>query len=142
MSIEIRDFALSDLTVGQIDELNVSVSTDDIDQFAKLSGDYSPVHVDNLFAKESGFTSRIAHGMLVGAFISGFIGTRLPGRYGIIQKLEIEFRKPLIPPDNIQIKGEVVDISKSVKQVVVKVTVSSSEGYLLSTAKVRSIIRK
>ena len=141
MSMEICEFTISDLTVGQSDEINVSVSVDDIDQFAKLSGDCSPVHIDSLFAKASGFTDRIAHGMLIGAYISRFIGTRLPGRYGVIQNMEMDFRKPLVPPDDIHIKGEVVKISQSVKQVVIKVTVSSSEGSLLSTAKVRSIIR-
>lgn len=142
MSADIREFILSDIAVGQTDKISVDVTTNDIDQFAKLSGDYSPVHMDNLFSKESGFADRIAHGMLIGAFISGFIGTRLPGRYGIIMSMEIEFRKPLIPPDTIQIEGKVASISSSVKQVLVKVTVSSSKGFLLATAKVRSIVRE
>lgn len=140
MNLDINEFILSDLQIGQTEKIDVSVTADVIDQFAKLSGDYSPVHIDGLFAKERGYADRIAHGMLIGSFISSLIGNRLPGRYGIIMSMEIEFKKPLIPPDTIQIEGKVAGISESVKQVLIKVTVSSGKGVLLATAKVRSIV--
>jgi len=142
MEINISDFTLFDLTMGQTDEIKVDVSLEDIDKFAQISGDYSPIHMDASFAKEQGLKGRIAHGMLIGALVSGFIGTRLPGRYGIMQSMDIGFKNPLVPPDTIQIKGEVVSISESVGQVVIKVTISDSKGVHLAIAKVKSVVKK
>jgi len=141
MEVRIAKFTLSDLAVGQKDKIEVDVSIDDINKFAKISGDYSPIHMDNAFAKAQGFNSRIAHGMLIGALVSGFIGNRLPGRLGILQSVDIGFRKPLEPPDTVQISGEVINISKSMGQVVIKIVISDSKGSKLAIAKVKSIIR-
>jgi len=142
MEINISDFTLLDLKVGQTDEIKVDVSLEDIDKFAQISGDYSPIHMDDSFAKEQGLKGRIAHGMLIGALVSGFIGTRLPGRYGILQSMDIGFRNPLIPPDTVQIKGKVISISESVRQVVIKITISDSKGTHLAVAKVKSVVRE
>lgn len=140
--LETNEFTLPDLHVGQTEDISVGVSPDDIDTFAELSGDYAPLHMDEGFAKEQGFSGRVAHGMLLGALISGFVGHRLPGRYGILQSIDIGFRQPLVPPDTINIKGEITGISDSVGQVAVKVTITDSSGRLLALAKVRSVVRQ
>jgi 3-hydroxybutyryl-CoA dehydratase len=38
-----------------------------IRQFAEISGDFNPIHLDEEFAKKTRFGRRIAHGMLSGA---------------------------------------------------------------------------
>jgi acyl dehydratase len=50
--------------VGYTSELKVKVTSEHIDLFAKVSGDYNPIHVDEEYAKKSRFGRRIAHGML------------------------------------------------------------------------------
>ena len=70
---------LEDLTVGQSAEAKRTVTADDIDRFAAVSGDNNPVHVDDAYAAKTPFKTRIAHGMLAGAFISAVLGERLPG---------------------------------------------------------------
>lgn len=139
--METRKLTLPELTIGQSDKIEVKVSAEHIDRFSDLSGDYSPVHIDSLFAKARGFSGRIAHGLLIGSFISGLIGNRLPGRYGIIQSFEIGFRKPLVPPETIQIEGEIISISSGTGQVTIKVNVTDSRGDLIAAAKVKTIIK-
>jgi acyl-CoA thioesterase FadM len=80
--------------------------------------------------------------MLMGAFISRFIGNRLPGRWGVLQSMNIDFRKPLVPPDTIQIEGEITNISKSAGQVTIKMKISDSQDSLLATAVAKSIVRQ
>ena len=74
MNKHIRSLELTDFAVGQTDEISIDVTLDHIDQFAQISGDFAPVHMNEIFAKEKDFSGRIAHGMLMGAFISRFIG--------------------------------------------------------------------
>ena len=138
--METRKPTLSELTVGQTDSIEVDVSVEHIDKFLDVSGDYSPIHVDEAFAKERGLGGRIAHGLLIGSFVSQLIGNRLPGRYGIMQSFEIGFRKPLVPPETIWIEGEITNISSGTGQVTVKVKVVDRLGDLIATAKVRTIV--
>ncbi|MCD4832081.1 MAG: hypothetical protein K8R02_09830 [Anaerohalosphaeraceae bacterium] len=142
MIMEMNEYFISDLTVGQSDKISVDVTLDDIDRFAELSGDYSSVHMDSDFAMTKGYEGRIAHGMLTGAFISSFIGMRLPGRIGIMTNMDIDFKKPIVPPDRIRIEGEIVDISMSVNHVLIKVKVFKGNGELVAIAKVRSVVRE
>jgi len=141
MNPEIKEYSITDMAVGQSDEIKINIDIDDITKFAELSGDYSPIHVDEDFAKKQGFDGRVVHGMLMGSYISQFIGTRLPGRYGVLQSIDIGFRKPLIAPEAICIKGEVVNISQAVGQVTLKISITNSQGHLLATAKVKCVVR-
>lgn len=141
MSVKIENFTISDLTVGQTDEIKIDINSDDVQRFAELSGDYSPIHVDEDFAKGKGFDGRVVHGMLIGSYISQFIGMRLPGRYGVLQSVDIGFRKPLIVPATISIKGEIINISQAVGQVSLKILVVDGLGNLLARANVKCVVR-
>ncbi|MEC8621833.1 MAG: MaoC family dehydratase, partial [Pseudomonadota bacterium] len=75
--------SIEELQVGQSDSYERIVTEKDIEDFAKISGDNNPVHLDEDFAKTTIFNGRIAHGMLAASFISTTVGTKLPG-YGAI----------------------------------------------------------
>src|SRR6478672_8705185 len=63
-----------DIRIG--DDLSITREVTDavIRQFAELSRDHNPIHLDDNFAKNTRFGQRIAHGMLSGAFISAVLG--------------------------------------------------------------------
>ena len=50
-----------------------------INEFAKQTGDNNPLHLDEEFAAKTQFTKRIAHGFLIGSFISAVLGNDFPG---------------------------------------------------------------
>ena len=72
-------YFIEDLELGMEASHEKTVSEDDINSFADVSGDYNPVHMDEAYAAGTFFKSRIAHGMLTASFISTVLGTRLPG---------------------------------------------------------------
>jgi len=60
--------------VGDVFETNGhTITKADIVTFAGLSGDYNPLHTNFLYAKESVFGERVAHGFLIVAIASGLI---------------------------------------------------------------------
>ena len=138
----VNQHTLSTLAVGHTERLACEITAADVDRFTALSGDDSPVHVDDAYARSKGFPGRIAHGLLIGAHISALVGTKLPGQHGILQSCELEFRAPLVPPERIEITGEVTGISVGTGQVALKITVRNSAGKLLATGKVKSILHE
>lgn len=119
--------------------MEVQVGEKEIAAFAELSGDVSPLHVDDAFAKGKGFKSRIAHGALLVSYVSKFIGTILPGASGLLQSVAIDFRRPCYPGTNIKIEGVVAKRVESVRVVRIRMIISDSvTGEILATGMVQS----
>ena len=117
---------LEDLTVGQSAEARRTVTADDIDRFAAVSGDHNPVHVDEAYAAKTQFKSRIAHGMLAGAFISALLGDELPGPGAIYISQTMKFRRPIHIGDEVTMRAEVCAIDARHGHVTLKTTCSVS----------------
>lgn len=79
--------------------------------------------------------------MLMGAYVSALIGTRLPGRHGIMQSCDLQFRAPLVPPETLTVSGEVTNVSAGTGQVTIKVVVKNAEGKVLTMGVVKSLVR-
>ena len=47
-----------------------SVTQEQVESYAKAAGDFNPIHLDQEFAANTDFGGRIAHGMMIIAFIS------------------------------------------------------------------------
>src|SRR4029079_10088632 len=88
-----------------------AVNEADIDSFAALTADFNPVHVDELFAVQSGFGGRITHGPMIVGMAFG-LASRADVMYGtVLALLEIgwTFVKPVRPGDTISAVFTVLD---------------------------------
>lgn len=92
-------YYFEDLTVGMTASLTKTISQEDIDMFATVTGDRNPVHIDEEWAQTTRFKGRIAHGVLTAGLISAVMGTRLPGPGNIYLKQTLEFQAPVKPGD-------------------------------------------
>lgn len=97
-------------SVGETASLSKTISTGDIEQFAEVTGDVNPVHVNEEFAKKTRFGGRIAHGMWAAALISAVLGTRLPGPGTIYLNQTLSFKAPVLPGDTITATVKVVRV--------------------------------
>ena len=94
-------------------ELVRSVTQDQINRYAKVSGDHNPVHLDAEFASHSTFGRIVAHGMLVLAFISEMLTKEFGKNWLDSGRLKVRFRSPVYPGDQVVTFGEVTDITNS-----------------------------
>ena len=101
---------LEDLEIGQTAELRRTVSAQDIDAFAAVTGDNNPVHLDEAYAAATQFKGRIAHGMLSAGYISAVLGTRLPGPGAIYVSQTLSFRRPVRIGDEVTAEVKVTAI--------------------------------
>ena len=119
---------LSELAVGQSAEMSKTVMEDDITSFAKVSGDYNPVHLDEEAAKKTMFGGRIAHGMLGASVISAAIGMKLPGPGAIYMSQSLRFTKPVRIGDTVTARIEVLEIIAPKKRVRLGTTCRNQNG--------------
>ncbi|MCK8517014.1 MaoC family dehydratase [Methylonatrum kenyense] len=104
-------YYFEDLEVGMSVQYGRTVTESDIGAFAGVSGDFNPVHTNEEFASGTRFKGRIAHGMLMGAFISTAVGTRLPGEGSIYVSQNLHFRGPVRSGDTVTVQVAVTDLN-------------------------------
>lgn len=75
-----------------------------IDDFACFSGDYSPIHVDEEFAKNTQFKRCIAHGAILETNISKILGMKYPGPGTIYVSQQCKFIKPVYIGDEVEFR--------------------------------------
>ncbi len=96
--------------VGDRASFSKTISESDIYQFAGITGDFNPMHVDEVYASKTRFGKRIAHGMLTSSFICTVLGMKLPGVGTIHISQSLEFLRPVFIGDTVTVRLEVVDI--------------------------------
>ncbi len=99
-----------DLAVGQKGEFAKTVTDSDVMMFARVTGDFNPVHIDEAAAAKSRFKGRIAHGMLSAGFISATIAGQLPGPGSIYLAQTLKFTAPVRIGDTVTSTVEIVEL--------------------------------
>lgn len=101
-----------DFTVGQsFETTGRTVGEADVLMFAGLSGDYTRIHMDAEFAKNSIFGGRVAHGALGIAIMTGLLtqlGTMTDTAMGLLE-ITCRFTAPLRFGDTIRVRQTVAD---------------------------------
>ena len=102
--------AFEDLSIGDSAEMSFAVTESVIEKFAEVSGDDNPLHLDEIYAAETAFGERIAHGMLSAGFISAVIGAKLPGYGSIYISQSLRFKRPVRIGDEVVVEVEITGL--------------------------------
>ena len=98
------------LQVGETAEFSKTITDDDIQRFADLTGDHNPVHLDDQFAETTRFGRRIAHGMLSAGLISSVLANKLPGQGTVYLSQTLNFVAPVYPGDTVTARVTVIKV--------------------------------
>ncbi len=101
---------IEDIEMGMTRYIRKIITNRDIEQFAEISTDHNPVHLDDDYARDTIFEGRIAHGMLTAGLISAVIGEQLPGHGTIYMSQNLKFLAPVRPGDLVHAEVRVVDM--------------------------------
>ncbi len=123
-----RELAYDEIKVGDEASLSRTITEAHIVSFAGITGDMNPVHVDAVYAKETMFGERIAHGMLMAGLISAVLGTQLPGPNSIYLGQELKFTAPVKIGDTVTVVATVTEKRDDKRIIKMKTTVSNQRG--------------
>ena len=119
------------LQVGDAAEFAKTISETDIYLYAGITGDFNPAHVNEAYAKNTFFKTRIAHGMLTAGFISAIIANQLPGPGTIYLKQDLSFLAPVRIGDTITARVEILEVNTEKNRVRLKTTCSNQDGVIV-----------
>ena len=96
--------------------------------YAGASGDHNPIHIDIDFAKKTGLSDVIAHGMLVMSFIGQAMTNIFPQES--IKKFDTKFISLTNLSDILTCEGKVIDLEleDSLKRLFLKLLVIDQSG--------------
>ncbi|MGO1120302.1 MaoC family dehydratase [Rhodovibrionaceae bacterium A322] len=122
-----QSYTLDDLKPGMTESYAKTVTEADIVQFADVTGDTNPVHLDADYAAGTIFKERIAHGMLSAGFISTVFGTKMPGPGCIYLNQSLNFKAAVKIGDKVTATVTVKEVQAEKKRVVFE-TVCTVDG--------------
>ncbi len=118
-------WTLEQLKVGTEVCFERQILESDLDNFARISGDYNPLHTDRQFARNAGFRDRVVHGALLVALVSRFVGMELPGLHSLLLSMKLNFVAPTFPGEIIKMFGRVESIHLEQRVIVLRLMISS-----------------
>ena len=138
-SLTAAELNFDDISVGQSFELLRTFTAQDIQAFATLSGDYSPLHVDAAYAAGTEFGAPVVHGILLASLFSQLVGMRVPGKHALYLGQDLSFRRPVRIDEPVRAVAKVVSKSDATRTLVLNTEIRSMDDKVLvmGTAKVK-----
>lgn len=123
------------IQIGECWEHTFKFSQDDVQAFAKVTGDTNPLHLDAEYAATTAFKRPIIHGMLGACVFSKVFGTIFPGPNSIYLGQNLEFLKPMYPDVTYRADFEILDIQRKRIEVATRIKEADGSDLLLVDGK-------
>jgi 3-oxoacyl-[acyl-carrier protein] reductase len=119
---------LQQLHVGYSDTVTRTISAEDVATFARLSGDYNELHVDDEFAARTEFAQRVVHGFLHASLLSTLVGMKIPGRGALYLSQTIEFTSAVFIGDTVTAKGTITKVDPVTRIITMDTVITNQKG--------------
>jgi acyl dehydratase len=128
-----KSIPIDQIKAGDQVAMRRAFSAQDVDAFARVTGDMNPAHLDEAYAAGTMFKTRIVHGMLVASLFSALLGTQLPGLGTIYTAQTLKFLRPVRLDEVVTAQLTVKEINHDRGRVVFDCQVTNDQGDLVVT---------
>ena len=142
MTDKLDEYKFDEIMLGTKTKFAIQINESIINEFAKISGDNNPLHMDEQYASKTQFGKRICHGMLLASFFSRLIGMHMPGKNALYFSQTLNFKTPCFVGDIVTIEGEIIDKSQSTKIITIKTTAYNQADKCLVDGIAKVIVRE
>lgn len=143
LSPNLRTFHYREISEGMKAAQDYVITPEIYGHFLAAFQDYSPVHVDEDFARACGFSGKVMHGSILNGFISHFVGMHFPGRLGLLLSVDLRFSNPSYLGDAIRLATVVSQKMDAHNIVVLDATLANStRNYLAARGRIQVMVRE
>jgi len=121
------------LEVNQVYKHEFKFTQEEVNQFAQVTGDNNPVHIDPDFAAKTLFKRPIMHGMLGASLFSKVFGTLFPGNGTIYLKQSLAFLKPMYVNTQYEAIFTVKEVNKEKHRAIIETSIIDESGTVCTT---------
>ena len=134
-----REWTFRQLAVGESYVIDRAFTQEDVNKFAQLSGDFSPLHVDPEYARTTEFGSCVVHGILLSSLFSQLVGMHIPGKHALYLGQDLAFRKPVLVGERIKASVKVAGKNEGTRTLLLTTEIRNAEDKIVvsGTAKVK-----
>ncbi len=120
------------VTVGQKSTRSMTLTHKHVESYAKLTGDYNPLHFDEAFAAGTKFGALVVQGGLTTGLLHALVAMDMPGPGTVFLSQDWKFTAPVLIGDTITATAEVLSVheSKPVCQLGIRITRQTGETVL------------
>ena len=116
------------LQVGEKARRSLTLTQEHVETFARLTGDYNPLHFDADFATRTRFGGLVVQGGLTTGLLHALVAMDLPGPGSVFLSQHWKFTAPVYIDDTITAEAEVVSVHATKPVTQLKVTVTRQTG--------------
>ena len=142
MTEQSAEYKFDEIMLGVKTKFTVQINESTINEFARISGDHNPLHMDEQYAAKTQFGKRVCHGMLLASFFSKLVGMYMPGKNALYFSQTLNFQTPCFVGDKVTIEGEVIDKSQSTRIITIKTTAHNQVDKCLVDGIAKVIVRE
>lgn len=135
-------YTLADITVGLTESFSFDVTEEKMRLFYDLTGDDSPIHMDEAYAAGRGYPGRVMYGMLGASLFSTLAGVYLPGEHCLLHSVEAKFAKPVFVGDTLTVTGTVTDVNDTFGEITIKAVITNGEGKKVTRSVIKAGVAK
>ena len=134
-----REWTFGEIAVGQSWQIERTFTAEDSLRFAGISGDFSPLHVDDGYASSTEFGGRVVHGMLLASLFSQLVGMWLPGKHALYLGQDLSFRRSVLVGETVIASAKVTSKNASTRTLTLSTEIRNAEAKVVvsGTAKVK-----
>ena len=141
MNEKLSEYTLDEIKVGLKKKFQVTITESMLKDFAKLSGDYNPLHMNEEYASSTSFKKRVCSGMFLSSFFSRLVGMYLPGKHALHISQSLNFVNPCFIGETVTVGGKVIDKSTATKIIKLETTITNESGKRIIDGKAQVIVR-
>jgi len=131
-----NEYTLDNIAVGLEEKFDITITKEMVENFCAISGDTNPLHLDPKYAQSHKFKDRVVYGLLSSSFYSTLVGVFLPGKYAMLQSINIKFIKPVFIGDRLIISGTISHTNDVLKVVEIKAIIINQDNKKVSSSKI------
>jgi acyl dehydratase len=119
------------LEVGQKARRTQTVTSEDIELYARLTGDRNPLHFDTDFAARTRFGRLVAQGGIAAGMLNALVAMDLPGPGTVFMSQSLKYLAPTYLGDTVTAEIEVLALKADKPVCQLRATITNQDGTVL-----------